>query len=81
MYWPIFILKVCSVHIQVNYINSLYVNSFLARGDLPSADNLCKPFGPDQDQQNVGADLDPKQIFDSLIVFLKEIFEQTTTKA
>ena len=73
MCWPISILKVCSVHIQVNCINS-----FLARGDLPSADNLCKPFGPDQDQQNVGADLDPKQIFDSLIVFLKEIFEQTT---
>ena len=34
---------------------------------------------PDQDQQDVGPDLDPK-LFDSLIVFLKEIFEKVILK-
>ena len=34
---------------------------------------------PDQDQQYVGPDLDPK-LFDSLIEFLKEIFEKVILK-
>ena len=42
--------------------------------------NKTNSLDPDQDQQNVGPDLDSN----SLIVFLKEYFEksqQTTTKA
>ena len=33
------------------------VNSFLAGGDLSSADNLCKQFGP-----RLGSDLDPNHL-------------------
>ena len=29
---------------------------------LSSADNLCRQFGPDQDRQNVGPDLDPNRL-------------------
>ena len=42
---------------------TLLVFSFIALSllatTLVSADNLCKQLGPDQDRQNVGADLDP----------------------
>ena len=57
----------------------LDINFFLAGGDLSSADNLCKQFGPRSGLT---------ELFDSLIVSLKEFFEkvnfeksqQTTTK-
>ena len=43
------------------------LNSFLASGNfLLSADNLCKQFGPKS----------VSKLFDTLIVFLKELFEK-----
>ena len=60
--------------VLVTYMYLLSHNSFLA------SSNFCRlliifanSLNPDQDQQNVGPDLDP--IFLTLIVFLKEIFE------
>ena len=40
--------------------------------NLSAAANLCKQFGPDQDLQNIGPDLDPNSL--TLIVFRKEFF-------
>ena len=51
-------------------------NSFLARGDFCRLLlNFANSLDPDQDQRNVGPDLDPNQ-FDTLTVFLKESFEK-----
>ena len=51
-------------------------NSFLARGDFCCLlITLANSLDPDQDQQNVGPDLDPI-LFDALIVFLEEYFEK-----
>ena len=37
-------------------------NSFLAKGDLSSTDNLASSLDPYQDRQNVGPDLDPNHL-------------------
>ena len=49
-----------------------FINSFLASGDFCLI-CICKQFGIDQDPQNVDPDLDPNHL--TLIVFLKELFE------
>ena len=52
-------------------LNNLLTLSLL-EVNLSYADNLCKQFGPDQDLQNIGPDLDPNSL--TLIVFCKEFF-------
>ena len=42
---------------------------------LSSANKLCKQFGPRSGGQNIRPDLNP-ELFDSLIVLLKEFFEK-----
>ena len=46
---------------------------------LSSANNLCKQFGPNQAQQNVGA-WSGSKLFDTLMVFLKDVFEKLKKK-
>ena len=51
-------------------------HSFLARCDFCHLlITFANSIDPDQDQQNVVPDLDPK-LFDILIVFLKDVFEK-----
>ena len=63
-------------HEELMCKNQQHQYPFLASGDfchllITFVNNL----GPDQDQENVGPDLDPNH-FDILMVFLKESFEK-----
>ena len=48
--------------------------SFLASGNYLLLITLANSLDPDQDRQNAGPDLDPNCL--TLIVFLKELFEE-----
>ena len=73
--------------IQFFCLLTIYLSSFPARGNLSSADNLCKQFGPRSGPTECRS-WSGSKLFDTLIVFLKEFFEkvdfeknqQTTTK-
>ena len=83
--WKSLCLLIIELASWENIFISFVVNSLLTRGDLSSANNLCKHFW-----QNGGPDLDPNCLtLLSIIVLLKKCFEkvnfekkvQTITKA
>ena len=67
--WPFIfnvLLQLCSLFLAHFSLPST-AGQFKLKGEyttcicliVPSADNLCKQFGPNQAEQNVGPDLDP----------------------